>query len=59
MADPAKFSQEDKASIIMALDCQMKVLERAKSKALTPMIAAEYQKAIDDFKRIANKLSLT
>lgn len=59
MADINKFSQEDKSAIVMALDCQVKVLERAKSKALTPMIAEEYQKAINDFKRIASKIALT
>lgn len=59
MADITKFSQEDKAAIIMALDCQIKVLERAKPKALTPVIAGEYDKAIADFRRIANKVGLT
>lgn len=59
MSDITKFSHEEKASIVLALDCQMKVLERAKAKALTPMIAQEYDKAIADFKRIANKVSLT
>lgn len=58
MADIQKFSQEEKSAIVMALDCQMKVLERAKAKALTPMIAAEYDKAIAEFKRIASKISL-
>lgn len=58
MADVEKFSQDEKASIILALDCQVRVLERAKQKALTPVIAGEYDKAISDFKRIASKISL-
>lgn len=59
MAKFTELSTEDKAAVIMAIDCQIKVLERAAKSALTPVISAEYNKAIADFRRIASTLSLT
>lgn len=59
MAKYSELSTEDKAAVIMAIDCQIKVLERAGKNALTPVVKAEYDKAIADFRRIASHLSLT